>query len=231
MTLIKVDHTEYGLEETKAKQISDMFKPMLDRMESLEVQLNEVLAREIEPETIQMAHDLRLAYVKVRTGTDAIHKELKAFYLQGGRFVDGWRNAQRMASQGNEEKLRAIEDHFINIEKDRVAGLQVERMGALDGFTEFIPANLGEMSEDVWKNYLNGVELSYRQQKEAEELAEQESIAEQKKQDARNERARKDAWRLRKEARERGSWGKGREGGRNAGRGNEFRKKWEKGHG
>jgi len=203
MTLIKIDHTEYGLDEKKAQQISDMFKPMLDRMTALEVQFNEVVSREIEPETIQMAHDLRLAYVKVRTGTDAIHKQLKAFYLNGGRFVDGWRNAQRMASQGNEEKLKAIEDHFVNLEKEKVAKLQHERSQALDPYTEFIPPQLGEMAEDVWENYLFGVKAAHEQR-----IADQEAqrIAEEKKrkdEELRQARIRKQNYKLRLEAKER----------------------------
>lgn len=203
MIPIKVDHTEYGLQESKAQEIASMFKPMLESMEYLEVQYNEIMTREIEPETIQMAHDLRLAYVKVRTGTDAIHKKLKDFYLQGGRFVDGWRNAQRMASQGNEEKLRAIEDHFKNKEIERIQRLQAARGLILEGYTTFIPDQLGEMADDVWDNYLAGVRLNYEAQKEAEKKALEERENKQKQEAARNERARKENYKLRKQARER----------------------------
>ena len=109
MELVKINPSDYGLEEQKAKEISDMFKPMLDKMVDLEKRYNEVISLEIQPETCKKAKELRLEYVKVRTGTATIHKELKAFYLQGGRFVDGWKNAQLMASQGIEEKLINIE--------------------------------------------------------------------------------------------------------------------------
>lgn len=199
MTLIKIDHTEYGLEEKKAQDISNMFKPMLDEMEALEVQYNEVLSREIEPETIQMAHDLRLAYVKVRTGTDKIHKELKAFYLQGGRFVDGWKNAQRMASVGNEEKLKAIEDHFVNIEKERVATLYTARRAILWNYTEFIPNELGEMDEPVWDNYLAGTKHTHQETIKAEDKIHKERLEEARKEQEKNRKARQDVDRLRKE--------------------------------
>jgi len=41
--------------------------------------------------------ELRLKYMKIRTATLDIHKKQKAFYLAGGRFVDGWMNASLMA--------------------------------------------------------------------------------------------------------------------------------------
>ena len=202
--LVKINAADYGLEENKAKQISDMFKPMLDKMTELEVQYNEVIKRPMEPETIQMAHDLRLAYRDVRTGTAKIHQELKKFYLQGGRFVDGWKNAQLMASQGMEEKLKAIEDHFANIEKDRISKLQEERATTLLKFeVKFIPEQLGLMEKSVWENYLSGVKLNYEAQKAAEKKAEEDCIAKEKAEAEERERIRLDNIRLKKEAEER----------------------------
>lgn len=199
MTLIKVDHTEYGLEEQKAQQIAQMFKPMLDQMEALEVQYNEVMQMEMSPERQQQARDIRLAYVKVRTGTDKIHKDLKSFYLQGGRFVDGWRNAQRMASLGNEEKLKEIEDYYMNQEKERVAQLQTQRAGHLSNFTEFIPPNLGEMDEQVWEKYLFGAEAAHKAEQERIRKEEEERQEELRKKEAREKRERAELDRLRKE--------------------------------
>lgn len=204
MTQLQINAADYGLEEIKAKQISDMFKPMLDKMTELEVQYNEVIKRPMEPETIQMAHDLRLAYVKVRTGTAAIHKDLKAFYLQGGRFVDGWKNAQLMASQGIEEKLKGIEDHFVNIKNTRIEKLKEERAVKLRKFDiEFIPDQLGEMDPSVWDNYISGVKLNYEAQKEAEQKAEKERLDLIEKEKIEQERIRKENEQLKIEAEER----------------------------
>lgn len=204
MTQLQINPKDYGLEENKAKQISDMFKPMLDKMTELEVQYNEVINRPIEPETIQMAYDLRLAYVKVRTGTAAIHKDLKAFYLQGGRFVDGWKNAQLMASQGIEEKLKSIENYYVNIEKERIAKLQEKREAELRKYeVEFFPNQLGEMDDPVWDNYISGVRLNYEATKEAERKAEEERIAKEKAEAEEQERIRQENIKLKKEAEER----------------------------
>ena len=204
MTQLQINAADYGLEENKAKQISDMFKPMLDKMTELEVQYNEVIKRPMEPETIQMAHDLRLAYVKVRTGTASIHKEVKAFYRQGGLFVDGWKNAQIMASQGIEDNLRAIEDHFVNIEKDLIVKLQDERAAKLSKFdVEFIPEQLGEMDQSVWDNYLSGVKMNYDAKIQAEKKTEEDRIAKEKAEVKERERIRLENIRLNKETEER----------------------------
>ena len=85
--LVKINASEYGLEEIKAQQIEAQFKPMLEKMSALEREYNEVIKLEVSGETCAKAKELRLKYVKVRTGTAAIHTQQKAFYLAGGRYV------------------------------------------------------------------------------------------------------------------------------------------------
>lgn len=177
MEKITVDPKEYGLQETKAKEISDMFKPMLDMMVELEKDFNEVVELEITADTIQQAKTLRLRYVKVRTGTAAIHKDLKAFYLKGGKFVDGWKNAQLMASEGAEKKLKNIENHFIDLENGRVEKLKEERENILKRYeVEVMPERIGNLSKEVWENYLAGVKVAYDARKKAEKQVEDERI-------------------------------------------------------
>src|SRR3972149_1405125 len=111
-SLVKIDPKEFGLQETKAKEIAAQFQPMLDKMVELENEYNKVVSLPIEEaSTATLAKIVRLKYVKVRTGTSEIHKVQKNFYLMAGRFIDGWKNAQLFASQGIEEKLLAIEEY------------------------------------------------------------------------------------------------------------------------
>ena len=78
---MKINAQDYGTQEIKAKEIASQFKPMLDKMEALEDEFNEVVSLPIdEPTTTEKAKELRLKYVKVRTGTAKIHSEQK--YLQ-----------------------------------------------------------------------------------------------------------------------------------------------------
>lgn len=175
MNLIHIKAEDYGLEEKKALEISDMFKPMLEKMVELEKDFNEVMKLGISPTTCDKARELRLAYVKVRRGTVKIHHKLKESSLQWGRFVDSWKKAQLMASEGNEDALKEIEDHYINIEKERIANLDEERADELKQYEiAVIPENLGAMPDEVWNNYLTGTKANYETKIEAERKAEEE---------------------------------------------------------
>lgn len=203
LQIVSINPAEYGLEENKAKQISDMFKPMLDKMVELEKEFNIVSASGMSEDVCKVAKALRQKYVKVRTGTAAIHKELKAFYLQGGRFVDGWKTAQLMASQGIEEKLSSIEKHYENIELKRIADLEAKRKAELDRFNpDFIPDGLGILFDDVWDGYIKGVELAYNAKIQAEKDAEEARIENERKEAAERERIRLENEQLKKEAEE-----------------------------
>ncbi len=188
--LVKINPKDFGIEESKAKQIADQFKPMLDKMVELEEEANEVFKLDIESlEAAKQAKEVRLKYVKVRTGTSEIHKEQKAFYLQAGRFVDGWKNAQLFASQGIEEKLMQIEKYAENKEKERLENLQRERIILVEPYLESVEAlNLSSMSEEVFTNFLQGSKTNYENKLESERLEkerlEAELLAEKERQKA-----------------------------------------------
>lgn len=208
--IVTIDPKEYGLEENKAAEISAQFKPMLDKMVELEKEFNEIIKMPIEDnKTSIAAKSLRLKYVKVRTGTAEIHKTQKAFYLAGGRFVDGWKNAQLFASEGIEKRLEEIENYAINKEKERIANLQNEREKILAQF-EVENSNLlqlGSMSDQVWENFLFGTKTNYeaKLKAEADRIKAERLLAEQKEKEriayeAEQERIIKENERLKKEA-------------------------------
>ena len=192
--IVKINASDYGLEESKANEIKSLFMPMLTKMDELEVQYNEVLKQEINPETCQMAKDLRLSYVKVRTGTEKIHKELKAFYLNGGRFVDAFKNTQAFASGEKEKTLQSIADHFETMERERIENLRILRFEALSPYTNIEPLSLGSMEPDVFNNYLVGMKLTHEQIIAAEKKAEEDRIAAIKSESIRIEKQRIDNW-------------------------------------
>lgn len=187
MELVKIDASEYGITESKAQEISAQFKPMLDKMVELEKEANEVFKmKKGTPESEEKAKEVRLKLVKVRTGTAEIHKAQKAFYLAGGRFVDGWKNAQLFASQGLEEKLMEIESFTKRKEAERVEKLNVKRTKIIEQYInlEDVDLNFGAMSEEVWEAYLAKKKKDYEELKEAERQAEiQKQIQEAKKEE------------------------------------------------
>ena len=145
--IVKINPTEYGLTDETAARIEAQFTPMLAKMTELESEYNAILGLNIEaPNTAKLAKDLRLKYVKVRTGTAEIHKVQKAFFLNGGRFVDGWKNAQLFASQGKEEALERIEKHAENLERERLEKLQQLRVALLAEYVE----NASELVYRAW---------------------------------------------------------------------------------
>lgn len=201
--IVKIDPKEFGIEDTKAADIQAQFQPMLDKMVELENDYNEVLALPLEEkETAKKARELRLKYMKIRTATLDIHKKQKAFYLAGGRFVDGWMNAQKFASLGKEEKLEEIEKYAENLEKQRLAELQQSRMEQLAPYEveNLDSLNLSGMADNVWENFLAGTITNYEAKKKAEQEAreaEEKRLAEEA---AERERVRLENERLKAEA-------------------------------
>lgn len=201
--IVKIDPKEFGIEESKAADIAAQFKPMLDKMVELETEYNQVIALPVESnQTARKAKDLRMKYVKVRTGTAEIHKQQKAFYLSAGRYVDGWKNAQLFASEGNERKLEDIEKFFENQEKEGIAKLQAEREEIILPYNvENISAlNLGQMSDSVFENFLLGTKISLENKREAERLVEEKRLADLEVERIRQEEMRLENERLKKEA-------------------------------
>lgn len=202
--IVKIKASDYGLEESKAAEIEAMFLPMLAKMKELEKEFNHILKLPIEPETCQMAKDLRLSYVKIRTGTAAIHKSAKDFYLKGGRFVDGWKNAQEFASGEKEEVLKNIENHFERIEAERKAKLKDDRAALIQPYVEDVNTfMLGEMTDHAFDILLSGAKSQYEARIAAEKKAEEERLAAIEAERQRQEQIRLDNIRLQKEAEER----------------------------
>ncbi len=175
---LEIDPTQYGLEKTEAEQIQAVFVPMLNRLKELEDEYNGIVSKPITPELVGLAKATRLKLVKVRTGTAEIHKKAKAYYLAGGRAVDGLKNTMLFAIEGKEEELEKIENHYVNIEKERIRLLNEERINLVSSFgVDGSVMGLGNMTDAVWENYFCGVKLAYEAKIKAEREAEDARLA------------------------------------------------------
>jgi colicin import membrane protein len=203
--LVKVNPSEFGLTSETAKNIQDQFAPMLEKMVALEDEFNKITSLDIEDKSTSMlAKDLRLKYVKVRTATAEIHKQQKAFYLNGGRFVDGWKNAQLFASQGKEEALEKIEKYFEYKEKERINNLQATRIALISEYVKDTTGlEFGTMQEDVFTSYYNAKKKEYEDKIEAEKQAELQRIELAKKEAEEREAQRIENEKLKAEAQKR----------------------------
>jgi len=167
--LLTISLTEYGLPEDKASQIQQLYQPMLEKMVELEKEYNEIEALPMSIITAKKAKMLRQQYVKVRTAVAKIHKELKADTLKMARFIDAWKNAQLLASEGIEKALKDIETYYERIEQEKIDALQASRMLELQPFNlSFIHENLGRLDESIWKALLRGAQVKFEEKKAQE---------------------------------------------------------------
>lgn len=186
---------EYNLDTVQANEISEAFRPKLIEMNQLIPEYTELIKQETTPETAKQAKELRLKLVKIRTGTEKIHKEQKEKYLKPGKFVDAWRTAQQFASEEMESELTAKEKHFERLEEIRKEALNKERKDILIalGETNVSVMRYGDLLPDVWENYLSGLKLSIEAKKEADKAKAEADAEAAKKLEEENEKLRKDA--------------------------------------
>ena len=188
--LEKINPTEFGLEVSQVETIEQAFLPKIQEREALVAIYDQLITSELTPELCKEAKEVRLKLVKVRTGIADIHKTQKAFFLAAGRFVDAWKNKETLPVEQMEDKLSEIENYYINIEKAQKAQLQTERLLEVSKYTEY-PANaLGEMEQQVYDAYLQGLKVAYDAKIEAERKAEEERLAAIEAEKAERERIR-----------------------------------------
>ena len=196
--------TSYGIEESKAKQLEKVFVPMVEKFKELEAEYNEVLSnKEITKEVCAAAKVVRNKYVKVRTGTDDVHKIAKQSNLIEGRAIDGIRNVVKFACNDHEESLKKVSNHFETLEAERLQAIRDDRtMQLAKYYNEDGPGtgDLAMMSDDVWKHYIKSVESDFQAKKKAEKEAEEKRIAKQKADIEEQKRIQLENEKLKKEA-------------------------------
>ena len=200
--LMKIDPKEFGLEKDRASEITKGLATIRKEKEILCEQYVKVIKLETTKENIPAFRELRLQIRDNRTkGIETWHKVNKEFFLRGGQFVDAIKRKEVEENNRMEEQLLKGEKHFELIDAERKAKLKIDREKALEKYeieTEHL--QLGEMADDVWEKYFNGVKLEFEQRIAAEKKAEEECIAKEKAEREEQERIRKDNERLQKEA-------------------------------
>jgi hypothetical protein len=203
MELIKVNPIEFGIEETKANEMVSGLMPIISEREILGQLYAAVIVKELTPETLKEARELRLKIRDNRTkGVEKWHKANKEFYLAGGRFVDAIKNKEVAENVRMEENLEQIEKHFENIEKQRIADLQKERENLLIPLeVENVGSlNLGNMPVDIWDGFYLGQKIKFEERKETARLAAEAEAARIEAEKVERERIRVENERLKAEA-------------------------------
>jgi hypothetical protein len=182
-----------GLEMSEAQTIAGQYAPLM----------NEIAEIEAVVKTLEVgnAHDLekakraRIDLGKICSRADKQKQADKEKVLVRGRFIDGLFNTVNGYGRLTQETAKAIEDHAERVEAERLAKVKAERLARLEPFGVIEPIGLDTMAEEVFTNYLSGVETAHRLRIEAEEKAridaenearaERERIEEQAKENAR----------------------------------------------
>lgn len=190
--IVVVDPDKFGITSTIAEGVEANFVPMIAKMVELEKEFNIIVKMDIEDkETAKKAKELRLKYVKTRTGTAEIHKAQKDHYLRVGKYIDGWKNTQEFASQGKEEALRNIENYFENKRIAAEKKLEEERAKLVSPYVEDTSLyTLGTMEQDVFEAFLTAKKTAHQDrinaekaaEKEREKLAKEETLRAERKQ-------------------------------------------------
>lgn len=190
-----------GIELTEAQAIASNYAPIFQ-----EVAEQEEIVKGLEkgnPDHVSIAKRARIDLGKICSKADAQKKSDKEKILLRGRFIDGLYNAANGYGRLTQEAAKEIEDHFENMERERIAKLQAERSLEIEkyGGTEY--PELGRMSEEVWCNFLAGTIANYEARIAAEKKAEADRVAAELAEKKRIEEQRIENERLKKEAEER----------------------------
>ena len=207
MEVVKVNPSEYGIEEKKASELIGNLPQLQSERDVLEGQYNEVIKMDIESvETSKVARELRLKIRDNRTKGIAVwHRTTKEVFLRAGQYVDAVKNREVTINERMESNLEEIEKYAEIQEQKRRDELKAKRISELEVYSEFVPfgIDLGAMSDDEYQKVFNGAKLQFDAKIEAEKL-EAERIAEEKRIEAeRIEEQRLENERLKAEAEKR----------------------------
>jgi len=194
--LVPLEFTEeikpdlFGLEVSKAKEMTSGLSTTLAEREALKASFIDVIGLEITTETLPIFKELRMKILKNRTqGLDKWKEREKAFYLNGGRFVDAIYNKEVAVNQEMESKLMNAEKHFENLEKEKARLLNLERIEKIRPYVQDADTmNFSDFDDESFEDFILGKKTRFeKEQKEREAEAlriETERLAEIERQKA-----------------------------------------------
>ena len=180
----------FGLEVEKANEMVSGLSVALAEREILKNAYVDVIDLDITTETLPVFKELRLKIVKNRTqGIEKWHKNNKAFYLAGGRFVDAVKNKEILVNEEMESKLLEAEKFFENQEKEKARLLNLQRIEKIKSFVEDAEnMDFSAMTDEDFDDYVLGKKTRFeneQKEREAEALIlENERLAEIERQKA-----------------------------------------------
>ena len=196
-----IDPKEFGLKEENANKMVSGLNPIIEERSALEQIYAIVIKKELTPELLKEARELRLKIRDNRTkGIEVWHKTTKDYFLKGGQFVDAIKRKENVVNELMEAKLSEIEKYFENIEAERIKALHTERAEKLKPFGYEIGAtNFGLMDDNMFNAILVGAEKTHKDKLELEAKIEADRIEKERLEAEEREKQRIENERLKAE--------------------------------
>ena len=159
----------FGIEPAKAKEMVGGLDSTLADREVLKNAYIDVIELDITSENLPTFKELRLKLVKNRTSIETWHKNNKAFYLAGGRFVDAIKNKEIEVNKEMESKLLEGEKFFENQEKEKARLLNEERIEIIRPYVDDVSGlDFSDFSDENFDDFVLGKKTRYNERIEAE---------------------------------------------------------------
>ncbi len=157
----------FGLEVAKATEMVSGLSVAIAERKVLENAYVDVIELPITTETLPVFKELRLKIVKNRTqGIEKWHKNNKAFYLAGGRFVDAVKNKEVAINEEMEAKLMEAEKFFENQQKAIAKELNDTRILKLAPYVDDTTGlTFVEFSDEDFDDYVLGKKTKFENAK------------------------------------------------------------------
>jgi hypothetical protein len=184
-TLQKIEGTqlervvnESGLAIQEGEEIKQSYLPFLNQLAEVQDQATKINFENPTSLDENIARELRLKTVKIRTVSSDLKDSRKKTYLLRG-------NLEQAAYNLIAASCKLAEDTFLQVEKAREIAeakrkmeLKIAREIEAQQYSEFIPfgIDLGNLDETGYQNLLNGAKLQFNAKIEAEKKAEAERV-------------------------------------------------------
>jgi colicin import membrane protein len=173
----------YGLEATEANQLLGGIDIISAELSVLKNAYVDVITLDITTENLPVFKDLRKNFTKNRTSREKLRKAKKAYFLNGGRFIDAIFKNIDAECELMESKLLEAEKFFENQEKEKSRVLNESRIERIKEYVEDVTGlDFSPMTDEDFDDYLLGKKTRfYNELKEAQEKAEAELIENRKR--------------------------------------------------
>lgn len=192
-----------GLAIQESEDIKKSYLPFLGQLAEVQSLATKINFKEPSDLDENIARDLRLRTVKIRTASEKLKDERKKMYLLRGNLEQASYNLIAASCKVTEEVFFNVEKAREIAEKKRKEQLRIDRSEKLSPYTEAVTMYpLGEMSEEQFNELYSGLRIAHENKLEQERKAEEKRLADIEAERIRNEAIRIENERLKKDAEE-----------------------------